>query len=163
MVSANCIQRLTKCNKVAGDESGSLMNQLVERMLAVSSWLAPVDRPSLVGDLGAFERNVLPVALHRQLLQISRKPLEVLLVRKNPNGLSAEEIVVPKGDESHEHGQILIERSSAEMLVHLMKAIQHRAEVFRTDRQHRRKADRRIHRVASTYPVPEFEHVGGID
>jgi hypothetical protein len=31
------IQRLAKCDKVAGDESGALMDQLVKGMLAVGS------------------------------------------------------------------------------------------------------------------------------
>ncbi len=49
------------------------------------------------------------------------------------------------------------------MLVHLVKAIQHGAEVVRADGQHGRKADRRVHRVAAADPIPEAEHVGGID
>src|SRR2546429_6027924 len=42
----------------------------------------------------------LSVALHRQLLQISRKPLEVLLVRQHRNRLRAEEIGVPEDRKS---------------------------------------------------------------
>ena len=38
-----------------------------------------------------------------------------------------------------------------------------RAEVLRPDREHGRQADRRIHRVAAADPVPEPEHVGGVD
>ena len=38
-----------------------------------------------------------------------------------------------------------------------------RAEVLRSDREHGREADRRIHRVAAADPVPEAEHVGGVD
>ena len=37
------------------------------------------------------------------------------------------------------------------------------AEVIRADRQHRREADRRLHGVAPADPVPEPEHVGGVD
>src|SRR2546429_3476380 len=49
----------------------------------------------------------LSVALHRQLLQISRKPLEVLLVRQHRNRLRAEEIGVPDAQKAHEHRQVL--------------------------------------------------------
>ena len=49
------------------------------------------------------------------------------------------------------------------MLVHFVKAVQHGAEIIRADGQHRRQADRRIHRVATADPIPEAEHVGGID
>ena len=49
------------------------------------------------------------------------------------------------------------------MLVHLVKAVEHRAEILRADGQHRRKADGRIHRVTSADPVPEAEHVRRIN
>src|SRR5208282_1807751 len=49
------------------------------------------------------------------------------------------------------------------MLINLMEAVQHRMEVVRSDGQHRREADRRIHRIATANPVPETEHVRGID
>ena len=44
-----------------------------------------------------------------------------------------------------------------------MEPTEHVAEVLRADRQHRRQPDRRIHRVTPADPVPEGEHVGGID
>ena len=106
---------------------------------------------------------MLAVALHRQLLQIGRKPLQVLLVGQHRNGLRAEEVVVPDGQQAHEHRQIPLERRGAEMLVHLVKAVQHRAEIVRADGQHGRKADGRVHGVAAADPIPEAEHVGGVD
>ncbi len=36
-------------------------------------------------------------------------------------------------------------------------------KLLRADGEHRRQADRRIHRVAAADPVPEAEHVGGVD
>src|ERR1700734_3475533 len=100
-------------------------------MLAVSSRLAPVDWASLVVHLSACQGDVLSVALHGELLQISRKALEVLLVGKNSDSLCAEKIVVPHCEESHEHRQILVEWSGAEMLVHQVEAMQHGEEVRR--------------------------------
>ena len=49
------------------------------------------------------------------------------------------------------------------MLVHLVKAGEHRAEILRPDGDHRRQADRRVHRVAAADPVPEPKHVGRVD
>ena len=60
-------------------------------------------------------------------------------------------------------GRLLLERRGAEMLVHLVEAVQHGPEIVRPDGQHGRKADRRIHGVASANPIPEAEHVGGVD
>ena len=42
-----------------------------------------------------FERDMLAVAFHRQLLQISGEALQVLLVGQHRHGLRTEEIVVP--------------------------------------------------------------------
>src|ERR1035437_3271302 len=43
------------------------------------------------------------------------------------------------------------------------EAVQHGAKVIRAYGCHGRKADRRVHRVATAYPVPELEHVRRID
>src|SRR5260370_34634282 len=44
VVAAKWGERLRKSDEVARDEPGALMNQLVERMLAIGSRLAPVNR-----------------------------------------------------------------------------------------------------------------------
>ena len=62
-----------------------------------------------------------------------------------------------------QHGQILLVGSGAEVLVHLVESVEHCAEVLGADREHGRKTDGRIHRIAAADPVPEAEHVGGID
>ena len=51
VVPAERIERLDKGNEIARDESRPLMDQLVERVLAVGARLAPVDGTSLVLDL----------------------------------------------------------------------------------------------------------------
>ena len=49
------------------------------------------------------------------------------------------------------------------MFVHLVKALEQSAEMLRPDRYHGGKSNGGIHRVATPYPVPEPEHVGGIN
>src|ERR1039457_3079965 len=115
-------------------------------MLAVRSWLAPIERPGLVLDLLAVERNVLAVALHRELLKISRKSFQVLFVRQDSYGLGAKEVVVPDTQQTHQDWQVSLKRRSAEVLVHLVEAVEHGAEVFGPDRQHGRKTNGGIHR-----------------
>ena len=139
------------------------MDQLIERMLAVGSRLAPVDRPGLVLGRSPIHRHMLAVALHRQLLEVGGKALQVLLVGQHGDGLGAEEVGVPDGQQSHEHRQIALEGCGSEVLVHLVEPVEHAPELLRADRQHRREADRRIHRIAAADPVPELEHVGCID
>ena len=106
VMPAKRIERLGERDEVARDEPRSLMNQLIERVLAVGSRLAPIDRAGIVVDLVAIERDVLAVALHRQLLQIGRKSLQVLLVGQHRNRLGAEEIVVPDGQQPMSTGRL---------------------------------------------------------
>ena len=163
VMPAQRVEGLGERDEVAGNQPRALMDQLVERVLAVGARLAPVDRAGLVVDLRAVERDVFAVALHRQLLQIGRETLQVLLVGQHGHRLGAEEVVVPDRQQAHQHRQVLLERSGAEMLVHLVEAVEHGAEVIRADGQHRREADGRVHRIAPADPVPELEHVGGVD
>ena len=62
-----------------------------------------------------------------------------------------------------QHRQIALERRRAEVLVDVAEAGEHRAKVVRADTDHRRQPDRRVHRIAPADPVPEAEHVGGVD
>src|SRR5664279_3575236 len=101
------------------------MDELIERMLAVRSGLAPINRPGVAADLLAAQGHVLAVAFHRELLQIRRKALEILLVREHRDGLRAEEVVVPDRQQTHENREIVLERSAAEMVVDLVKAAEH--------------------------------------
>lgn len=44
----NGVVRLDRCDEVARNESSALMDQLVERVLTVGSWLTPHNRTRLV-------------------------------------------------------------------------------------------------------------------
>ena len=150
-------------DEVTRDEPRALVNQLVEGVLAVGARFAPVNRTGLVINFLSVERDVFAVALHRQLLQVGRESFQILLVRQNRDGVRAEKIGVPNRQETHQHRQIFFERRGAEMFVHLVKSLEHCAEVFRPDGEHGRKADGRIHGVTSADPVPKAEHVRRIN
>jgi hypothetical protein len=57
----------------------------------------------------------------------------------------------------------LSERRGAEVDVHGVEAGEHGPEVVGADGDHGAKADGGVHGVASADPVPEAEHVGGVD
>ncbi len=152
-----------EADEVAGDQPRPLVDQLVEGVLAVGSRLAPEDRPGVVVDMGALERDVLAVGLHRQLLQVGGEAVQVLVVGEDAAGLGAEEAAVPDREQAHQHRQVAGRRRLAEVLVHRVEAGEHLGELRRADRQHGREADRRVHRVAAADPVPEAEHVLGVD
>ena len=49
---------------------------------------------------------MLAVALHGELLEVGGEALEVLLVGEDGDGLGAEEIGVPDGEQAHQDGQV---------------------------------------------------------
>ena len=64
-----------------------------------------------------FEIDRLAVALHVELLQVRGETGQVLAVGQDRLGLRAEEVVVPDADEAEQHGQVLLQRGGAEVLV----------------------------------------------
>src|SRR5262245_30417151 len=117
VMAAEPVERMCESDEVTRDEPSALMDQLIERVLAVGSRLAPVDGTGLTVHRRSSERYVFAVALHRQLLEIGREALKVLVVRQHGDRLRAEEIVVPDAEETHQHRQVARERRAAEMFV----------------------------------------------
>ena len=163
MVVADRIERLPEPDEVDRDELRPLVDQLVEAVLAVRPGLAPVDRARLVVDDLPVERDVLAVRLHGQLLEVRGEALQVLAVRHDTRGLRPEEIAVPDGEKPHERREVPLERRRPEVLVHRVEACEQLAKALGPHREHRREPDRRVHRVAPADPVPEAEHVLGVD
>ena len=149
--------------KSQGTSSRPLVDQLVEGVLAVGPRLTPVDRAGLVVDPGAVEGDVLAVGLHRQLLEVGGEAVQVLVVGQDGDGLGTEEVAVPDGQQAEQDRQVGGQRRLAEVLVDRVEAGQHLGEAAGADRQHRREPDRRVHRVTAPDPLPEAEHVRGID
>src|SRR3984885_10158952 len=95
MMPPQRIERLVESDEVAWDQTRSLMDQLVKRVLPIGSRLTPIDRSGIRDHACSIERHMLAVALHRQLLQIGWEPLEVLFIRQNSYRLCVEEVGVP--------------------------------------------------------------------
>src|SRR5215469_11797698 len=163
VMPAERVQRLCKGNEVAGNQARTLVNELIERVLAVGAGLAPIDGPGWAVDMLTFKRDMFPVAFHGQLLKVSGETLQILFVRQHCNGFRSKEIGVPDSEQAKQNGQIALKRSSAEVLVHLMEAAQHGTEILGADGQYGGKADGGVHRIAPANPVPEAEHVFSVD
>src|SRR5262249_33843248 len=127
VMPAERIERFGECDEVARDEPGPLIEQLVERVLPVRPRLSPVDGAGLAADDGPLDRDMLAVALHRQLLQVRREPLQILAVRQDGDSFHAEKVVVPNREQGHQHWHVALEWSGPEMLIHLVEAVQHGA------------------------------------
>jgi hypothetical protein len=78
-------------------------------------------------------------------------------------GLSAIEVVVPNPDQREKNRQVVLKLCLEEVLVHLVSSREEFAEVLGTDEEHDWEADRAPEGVATANPIPEFEHVGGVD
>ena len=85
----------------------------------------------------AIEGDMLSVALHGELLKISRETLQIVFVRENGDGLRSEKVIIPDGQQPHQNGKIFSQRSGAEVLIHLVKPVEHRLKILRSHRQHR--------------------------
>ena len=66
--------------KVARDQPGPLVDQLEEGVLAVGAGLAPDDGAGRIVDPGPRPVDELAVALHVELLEVGREPVEVLVI-----------------------------------------------------------------------------------
>jgi hypothetical protein len=73
------------------------------------------------------------------------------------------EVVVPDSDESQDDGEVLLEGSLLEVLVHLVGSGKELLKVLVADGEGDRETDGGPEGVSSTDPVPELEHVVGGD
>src|SRR5688572_9294631 len=117
MMVANRVMAVGRCNKIAGDQNGSLVYQLVKGMLAISAWFAPDNRPCTVPHRFSSAVNAFAIAFHVALLKIGGKAMQVLIVRQNGLGLTIEKVGIPKAYKRHDHRNIFLERLFAEMII----------------------------------------------
>ncbi len=106
VVVAEGVEGLAEPDEVDRDQPGPLVDELVEAVLSVGAGFAPVNGAGVVVDHSAVKGHVLAVRLHRELLQVGREPLQVLLVGHDADRLGAKEVHVPDGQQAHEHGQV---------------------------------------------------------
>ena len=163
VVVGDGVVRLAEADEVAGDEVRALVDELVDGVLSVRAGLAPLDGAGGVRDGLAVLRDGLAVGLHVQLLQVGGQAAEVLVVGQDGVGLCVVAVRVEDAEEGKDDGQVAVELRRAEVLVHLPVALEKLSEVGGADGDHQREADGAREGVAAAHPVPETEHVGGVD
>ena len=160
---ADLVVAVCRGDEVARNHLGALVDELVEGVLAVGARFAPEDRTGLVVDAQGVAVNSLAVGFHVGLLEVSGEAVQVLVVREHRVAGSAEEVVVPNADEGEDNRHVLVGRSGLEVLIHLVGTLVELHVVLEADAERDGKADGRPQGVAAADPVPEFEHVGGVD
>ena len=157
------VDRVSECQEVRGNQAGTLVDQLVESVLAVGAGLAPEHFTGCVVDEGAVRTNGLTVGLHGQLLQVCGEAVQVLVVGQNRVGLSTQEVHVPNVQQTHQNGYVLSQGSGAEVLIHCVEACEEVSENLRAENDSQGGTDRGVYGVAAANPVPEAESVLGVN
>ena len=169
---------LCRQDEVGRDQLGALVEQLVEGVLGVGGGLAEEDGAGGVLDVVAAAGDGLSVRLHRQLLEVGREAVEVLVeagpgqqtyievvsdLRRDEMCLGAEEVGVPDAKKTTNDGDVLLERSLLEMLVHGVRTGKQLVEVVKANVQSNAQTNSTPDTVAPSNPVGESEHVLLVD
>ena len=165
VMPAERIERLAEGDEVARNQPRALMDQLIERVLAVGARLAPVDRAGVVIDrLRRRACTCLPLLSIVSCCKIRRESASGI-ARRAARRRSARRRnrCTRRASRPISTGRFCSNGAVRKCSSISWKPREHRAEVVRPDREHRREADRRIHRIAAADPIPEAEHVGGVD
>jgi len=128
-------------------------------VLGVGGGLTEQDGTGGVLDVLAGAGDGLAVALHGQLLQVGREAVQVLVEGSNQVSLGTEEVAVPDAQQATDGGDVLLQRSLTEVLVHGVGTGQELVEVVIANVQGHGETDRTPHGIAATDPRLEAEHV----
>lgn len=159
LATLNGVVRLGGHDEVGGDELGTLVQQLEEAVLGVGGGLTEEDGAGGVLDILAGAGDGLAVTLHGELLQVGRETVQVLVEGGHQVGLGTEKVAVPHAQQTTEDGNVLLQRSLTEVLVHGVSTGQELVEVVVTDVQSDGQADGAPDGVTTTHPGLETEHV----
>ena len=139
--------------KLARHYAGSLVDQLVERVLAIGAGLAPDHGARLHRQVGAIDRHALAVALHFQLLQIGRQPRQALVIGQHRAAGMARNLRVPDADQGQHDRHIRQWRRALEMVIHRPRPGQKLVKLFGSNGDHQGKANRPPKGIAPTNPI----------
>mmetsp|Transcript_91575 Transcript_91575/g.158787 ORF Transcript_91575/g.158787 Transcript_91575/m.158787 type:complete len:249 (-) Transcript_91575:439-1185(-) len=135
-------------------------------MLSIGARLTEDDLSSLVTALGAgaIDHDALTVAFHAYLLNVGGELGQRLAVRQQGVGVEAVECGIPVRKQTHQDGNVLVERSSGEVVVNVphtsQKLRNHVETVVQGKGQH---TDSTGHTEPTSDPIPETESVLGVN
>lgn len=142
LAAGDRVEGFHRCQEITGDELGTLVDELVECVLAVGTGLSPDDGSRFVVYKVSCLGNRLSVGFHVSLLEVIGKLVQVLVVRQQCLCLGAVKVIVPDPDEGQDNGQVVLERRLGEMNVHLVCAEQELFKVFVADHEGDAETDR---------------------
>src|SRR5690606_25550987 len=95
MVITDRVVRYCWSNEIAWNQLCTLMDKLVECMLAVGARFAPNNGSGLVVHTVSLAIDVFTVTFHISLLEVGRKAVHILVVREYRVALRFEKVIVP--------------------------------------------------------------------
>ena len=138
------MRRVRKCYKISWDQPGTLMDQLIESMLAIRARFAPENFTGLICDRGAVPADRLTVRLHGQLLQVCRETVQILVIRKYCMRCCTEEVHIPYVHEAEKRYNVLFQRGAGEIFVNRVEPLEEVLKIIRTEDYSKRGTYRRI-------------------
>ena len=150
-------------DEIGGDQGRPLVEELVERVLAVGAGLAEDHRAGGVVHGAPVPGDALAVALHVHLLQVGGQAAQGLIVGQHGMARRAQEIRVPHAEQGQDDRHVGLQGGAQEVFVHGAGAGQQGLEAVHAGGDGDGEADGRPQGIAPPHPVPEFEHVGRID
>ena len=135
MVIADFIMRNGRNNKIDRHNIRPLVNQLEKRMLNIRSRPAEQNRSRRIIDNFAVLVNKFAVALHIQLLQISRQITQILVIWHNRVALESEKVVIPNAQQRQNNRNIMFQIRLGKMAVHGEGAFQHPFKIVHAGHQ----------------------------
>ena len=147
----------------ARNDAGALVDQLVERVLAVGARCAPDDGARVIGRRGAVHQGRLAVGFHFKLLEVIGQLPQPLVIGQHSAGGIAADLIMPDADQGQQHGHVLVRGGGAEVTVHRLPAAQKRIKGAWANGDHQRQADGPPDGIAPTDPVFEAKDLIRID
>ena len=157
------VDRVSECQEVRGNQAGTLVDQLVESVLAVGAGLAPEHFTGCVVDEGAVRGERTCRWTPWSAAAGMRGSGAGTGVGQNRVGFCAEEVHVPNVQQTHQNGYVLSQGSGAEVLIHCVEASEEVSENLRAENDSQGGTDCGVYRVAAANPVPEAESVLGVN
>ena len=89
--------------------------------------------------------------------------MHVLVVRQNSLRISPKEIVIPNAQQRQNYGDIFLKTCRTEVIVHVVSTGEELLKILKTDKAGNRKSDGGPQRIATADPIPEAEHIFGVN
>ena len=131
----------------------SLMQKLVKSVLTIGSWLTPNNCTCIPGYRIPVSTHKLPVALHVRLLEICRKPTQILCVGQNCMGAKAQAVLIPMSQKRQQDRYVVLQICTSEVIVNHPRSGKEFLESIGTNGHSDAQSNWPPHGISPPYPI----------